>query len=55
MNFPKIIRVVEEDAGGESTYLAVVTDDTDLQENGQAIATYERVSIGRVKITKEIV
>ncbi len=52
--FPKTIRV-KQDNNGEAYWLSVVEQDNEMEEDGQAIATYERVSVGHVKITKEIV
>lgn len=53
--FPKTIKVVQRNLEEDNPYLMVIEDDSELEENGEAIATYEKVSTGRVKITKEIV
>lgn len=52
--FPKTLLVVEDGAGTDDAFFMIVEKE-ELAENGQAIATYEKVSSGRVKITKEIV
>ena len=54
--FPKTIHVKQDvSVSGDEKWLSVVEDDMEMDENGQAIALYQLVSIGRVKITKEII
>ncbi len=53
-NFPDEI-LVKREISGEDSWLQVVERDSEMEEDGQAIATYQKVSVGHVRITKEIV
>ncbi len=54
--FPKTIRVVlNGEIGEDDSFLMVVESEKEWENDGQAIATYYLASIGKVKITKEII
>ena len=56
MGFPKLIHVVEEDAGNDEMFLCVVEDGVvGIQDDGTKVAVYQKVSEGVVRIGKTFV